>query len=52
MVIVNGSNAEKVRDDIFEEHSLLDRVNVFKLDVELKASFMGGLIEIEGKSIF
>jgi len=48
MVIVNGSNAEKVRDHILEEHSLLDRLNLFKLDVELKVSFMGGLVEVEG----
>ena len=48
MVIVNGSNAEKVRDDILEEHSMLDRLNIFDLDVELKVSFMGGMIEVEG----
>ena len=49
MVIVNGSNTEKVRDDIIEEHSVLDRLNIFKMDVELKLSFMGGLVEVEGK---
>ena len=48
MVIRKGPDSEKVKDDIFQEHSVLDRLNIFNFDVALKVSFMGGLVQVEG----
>ena len=49
MVEKVGWPTKKVRDEMFEEHSMLDRINKFDFDMELKLSFMGGLIEVEGR---
>ena len=45
---VKRPESKKVKDDIFQEHSVLDRLNIFNFDVALKVSFMGGLVQVEG----
>ena len=52
MTTIPGVDAEQVSDDIVEDYTLLDRINVFDLDASLKCSFMGGLVSIEGSAAY